>query len=251
MEPVSSKNVVLDQDKAYSSCKMRNDISQAPSSAKSDRFDSSTELTVDETSMDSSEFWCHVDEDDYQDNKRTKGCLRIKTHNESLFRPYGASNNQRKNKSVGWSCVDVYTHFFILGDHPCTQAGPPLTISWEANDHQQLSIDDYEKIFKRKRFFRKSGILSPTWREHILIHDGYSRSELQQVISEAQLIRSNREKSRQDPNLLVRMSRYSTSTIEKSSSMLLKDLFRKWAGKKQRCVHSQSKYAKMLPNASQ
>jgi len=252
MSSKSSVVVLSDQNNHHqasesSSCSsttMQNGFLQRTCSAKSERFECRTDSTVvDESSTtDNSELllWCCRSDEDNNNKLPLKGCLKLKTHKDSLFQPYGASkdvqrNNSNNKKTVQWSCVDVYSHIYILGDHPDTRLGPPLTISWKADDHEHLSIDDFENNHIRMPLFKQNGVQSPMWSRQLLLDDGgYTSHELEQAIADAKRICLNREISRQDPSLLIRIMCLSltrstktrtTMTTEKSSSrsMRLKD----------------------------
>ena len=113
--------------------------------------------------------------------EQLRGCLK-----ESLecgYTPLTSSPN------VQWSCVDVYLHAYELGDHPCPILGPPTTISWKAHDHQNLSMDDFERQ-KRRRYWYW---LSPSIREQMLLQAGYSEQELSQAMNEARRVRMSRD----------------------------------------------------------
>jgi hypothetical protein len=127
-------------------------------------------------------------------DSRIKGCLKVVTQKESLSHLY---ESEKSHKSVRWSTIDFHSHEMLLGDNPSIRSGPPLTISWKAHAHHQISIDDYENFKPERR--RKSEMLSPRqMREDLLISAGYSRSELRKATTEAAAIRQMRHRSIKD-----------------------------------------------------
>lgn len=49
------------------------------------------------------------------------------------------------NKSVRFDKVEIREHGVILGDHPATRIGPPVTIDWDHQAEHSIDVDEYEK----------------------------------------------------------------------------------------------------------
>jgi len=89
------------------------------------------------------------------------------------------SPSQRK---VGFANVNVREYKVTVGDHPCCANGCPLTLDWEYQSEQVLSLDMYESI-RAPRCHRKD--LRTTWDER--------RRILSQDCSEGELRKAQRK----------------------------------------------------------
>lgn len=55
-----------------------------------------------------------------------------------------ASPRPGHKKTVSFSSLEVRQYSLVVGDHPCTTIGCPLSLGWEVCDESQVAVDDYE-----------------------------------------------------------------------------------------------------------
>jgi hypothetical protein len=82
------------------------------------------------------------------------------------------------SKSVTFKLIEVREYERVLGDHPDTTLGPPISIGWGFVEHDAVDLDEYES--QRK----KSGIkvlLAHTRRRILRDVYGYSDKELRKA----------------------------------------------------------------------
>ncbi|GKY91668.1 hypothetical protein MPSEU_000138700 [Mayamaea pseudoterrestris] len=128
-----------------------------------------------------------------------KGCLKIRSHAESLERSVSNFNKHLLplKKSVSFGDVAIYSHGILLGDNPSVSGGPPLTIRWAAFDKQKVSLDDYEQAKPESR--PKEAMLLPRMiREEWLRNNGYARGEVRATILAVEKIKQQRYQSTRD-----------------------------------------------------
>jgi hypothetical protein len=99
-----------------------------------------------------------------------------------------------KQRSVRWSTIEFHNHEVVLGDHPCVDDGPPLSIGWKSIGRDERSIDTYENERPERR--RNSElIVPPEIRQRWLIESGYTRSEIKDCLLELAYIQESRRKN--------------------------------------------------------
>mmetsp|Transcript_4928 Transcript_4928/g.8526 ORF Transcript_4928/g.8526 Transcript_4928/m.8526 type:complete len:286 (-) Transcript_4928:178-1035(-) len=106
--------------------------------------------------------------------------------------PFGTSPQSQSNpsafeKSVSFDAIEVREYTRILGDHPDTMMGPPITLSWEYCTPltKPLGIEEYE----RERGERRS-------KTQLLAHPNVRRRWLREAsmpVSENEMKRAERE----------------------------------------------------------
>jgi hypothetical protein len=47
-------------------------------------------------------------------------------------------------KKVSFSDLHIREYGIILGDHPCSVSGPPITVEWQPMEMYKIPVDDYE-----------------------------------------------------------------------------------------------------------
>lgn len=107
--------------------------------------------------------------------------------------------------SITWSTIDIHVHEKVLGDN-VPSSGPPVGIGWQAVEHVQVSIDDYEQQRPPRRI--RMEMLTPSRsRQDELMESGLSFRELREACLEAATIRRQRQKSSKDGRLIRRIAK--------------------------------------------
>lgn len=107
-------------------------------------------------------------------------------------------NNRRKlnsrGKGVSFGVIEIREHAITLGDNPGSLGGPPITISWQAQDHTSLLVDEYERMRPTRRTIAEMNI-PETIRADMLRKAGHTRAEIQQAIKAANIARRQRKQT--------------------------------------------------------
>jgi hypothetical protein len=148
------------------------------SSASTNKEDSSSSPTLDP--LDNIDPIPIVDVNDVRRrDRRSDGCLKIKSQEESSGTFFGSCRSQSARKSVSWYMVEFQTYDIILGDNPATSRGPPLSIG-SVISRSVLPLADYEEHRPPRRAM--SDLIIPyDARERLLMDAGYSRSDIRAV----------------------------------------------------------------------
>jgi len=105
-----------------------------------------------------------------------KSCMAVKPRNRD-----GSSFARKKRVSFGK--IQIRDMWIILGDSPCTSAGPPISLGWEYDpgDEFQLDIDSYEDYRDRSgtRRLKVELRIPPKVRVNMLLQAGYSPKEIE------------------------------------------------------------------------
>jgi len=120
------------------------------------------------------------------------GCMRVRSHDQSLAHKYRTSNVSSETKGVSWGTIEIKTHKVVLGDNPSVSVGPPIGIGWEVVGTQSLPLDEYEEHRPERR---NSGTLRMPRRERerLLMEDyGYARSDLKEAMEQVNKIKQLR-----------------------------------------------------------
>lgn len=56
----------------------------------------------------------------------------------------GSGTNNRHERHVTFTSVQIREYSTILGDHPCCPAGPPLSLGWTMERENQVELETYE-----------------------------------------------------------------------------------------------------------
>jgi len=102
------------------------------------------------------------------------------------------------DRRVSFGAIQVREYERMVGDHPDTRIGVPLTIGWGFVEHDTISIDKYESERSSKGNLRMSSIT----RKNIL-HNvfGIPEEELRSAEKEVQKIKKARERSNKQSKL--------------------------------------------------
>ena len=104
---------------------------------------------------------------------------------------------QKKQHSVEFSSITLRTYPIILGDHPNCKFGAPLSIGWEYDQCDDLSVNIYEK-YRVNRRKMKQLYLNSGCRRMLLMKAGYSLEEISEAINEVQIAQLHRKQSAED-----------------------------------------------------
>lgn len=102
------------------------------------------------------------------------------------------------DRRVSFGAIQVREYERMVGDHPDTRIGVPLTIGWGFVEHDTISIDKYESARSSKGNLRMSSIT----RKNIL-HNvfGIPEEEIRSAEKEVQKIKKARERSNKQSKL--------------------------------------------------
>jgi hypothetical protein len=132
-------------------------------------------------------------------------------------------NNTSSRKRVRFDHIRMREYNRIVGDHPDTKVGPPMSLSWEYVERQPVNINDYESTRKPyKRTLRMSSVT----RKNILLNVfEIPEEEIVSAEKEIQKIRKQRETTAK----LANASSTIESVTKKPLRKLGKRLFRSLA----------------------
>ena len=86
----------------------------------------------------------------------------------------------------------------IVGNHPNTKYGPPISIGWEYHEYDSLSLNEYEAYRGEKGRKLKDLYLNSGRRRRILQRAGFSLAEMSVAINTAQIDQLLRNESKND-----------------------------------------------------
>merc|ERR1712151_813941 len=104
-----------------------------------------------------------------------------------------ASSEEKSNKSVGFANISIRNYNMTLGDHPNCSYGPPMCLSWDYEDSELTSLDDYEENRPERRKLRPMGY---NQRKNILTFAGFKEAELKITEKKIDEVRRQRNMSK-------------------------------------------------------
>jgi len=109
-----------------------------------------------------------------------------------------SSSSDDEHRRVSFGAIQVREYERVVGDHPDTRIGVPLSIGWGYIEHDMIPIEKYESERSSKGNLRMSSIT----RKNIL-HNvfGIPEEELRDAEKEVQKIKKGRERSNKQSNL--------------------------------------------------
>jgi hypothetical protein len=127
----------------------------------------------------------------YDNNNNNMPPLNQQPMFDSAHSTISADGDKKKSR-VSFGDISVREYERIVGDHPDTKVGPPLSIGWAFIEHRPLDLDQYEEVRLRKGNRRMSSIT----RKNIL-HNVFQipEEEIRMAEKEVQRIMKNREKT--------------------------------------------------------
>jgi hypothetical protein len=104
-----------------------------------------------------------------------------------------AERQQKKQKRVTFSTVQIRHYPIILCDHPFCSAGPPVGLGWEYEVMPEMDLKRYDRLRKgERRTNMKQLILSPTQRNELMDRIGVSLNDRRVAEREVKKIQRNR-----------------------------------------------------------
>merc|ERR1719203_2098770 len=113
---------------------------------------------------------------------------------ESLHSDPSSRPRRMSDFSVGFKFVEIRDYFQILGDNPSVSRGPAMTLDWEYDSHQTISIDSYEGNRGTRRVSYEM-MMPRNVREHHLRKSGYSKKEISKAVKAIDEAKSKRKKT--------------------------------------------------------
>lgn len=101
--------------------------------------------------------------------------------------------SQSRPKSVGFDTVKIRFYSQTMGDHPAVSYGPPISLDWDYEQQEDISLEDYEsqRVFARRTM--RQLVISYYRRKAILSRDyGFSEEELVKAKKDADKIKFKR-----------------------------------------------------------
>lgn len=101
--------------------------------------------------------------------------------------------SQGRKTVVRFGEIHIREYNRVLGDHPDTRVGPPISLGWEYNILDAQTIDGYEKSRSPKKSYLR---LNSITRKNMLKNEfGVPEEEIKNAEKEIQKIKQQREKS--------------------------------------------------------
>lgn len=97
-----------------------------------------------------------------------------------------------KTTKVGFSSIEIREYERIVGDHPDTKVGPPMSLGWAFYENDAISLDKYEASHKKKGIRRMSSITRKNILKNVF---GIPEEEIRNAEKEVQKILKNRQKT--------------------------------------------------------
>lgn len=103
-----------------------------------------------------------------------------------------SATESKKTTRVSFSSIQVREYERIVGDHPDTKVGPPVSIGWKFVENHEVDIDQYEADRTLKGTRRMSSITRKN-----LLHNvfGIPEEEIRNAEKEVQKILKSRERT--------------------------------------------------------
>ena len=101
----------------------------------------------------------------------------------------------KDNLSVSFRNITIREYPMIIGDNPSVSSGPPLTVAWDFDELGTIPLNDYEHHRPIRRSAEQMTIPKME-RLKILEGSGHSRSEIEKVVKDVNIARSQRIQTR-------------------------------------------------------
>ena len=102
-----------------------------------------------------------------------------------------ASKPSKKKRRIHFDRIEIIELPIILGDHPCVQDGPPLSVGWDPQLRFSVSLDRFEQARQQHRRRFPVRISEPI-RRALLTKHGFRQCDMDQATIEAKKIKFER-----------------------------------------------------------
>lgn len=87
---------------------------------------------------------------------KLKSIMKRRTLDESLHSTYGSddeviSGRSKKHIKLRFGLIKIREYSRTIGDNPSCSSGPPISISWEYIENENIRFEDYEKMRPPRR----------------------------------------------------------------------------------------------------
>lgn len=126
----------------------------------------------------------------FKDTQKAWKCLRkpdLKSLLSSSFTESTKSAESNSlNHAVHWGIVRIRSYSQTVGDNPSVSYGPPISLDWEYEQHDDVLLEDYELSRGTRRTLRQM-VLSYYHRKNVLSWQyGVTQKELKQAKRQAE-----------------------------------------------------------------
>ena len=98
-----------------------------------------------------------------------------------------------KGRSISFSGVTIREYPMTVGDHPNCSYGPPVQLSWEYDEYEQVDFDDYETRRPPRRDMQGM-LMNYHHRKNMLMHwGGHSKEDLKAATKEVKKVKMQRK----------------------------------------------------------
>jgi hypothetical protein len=94
------------------------------------------------------------------------------------------AGSTKKKKKISFDQIEIIELPIILGDHPCVQDGPPVSVCWKSQLRVSVCLERFENARKqhRRRFPHR---ISKCTRQDLLARHGFCQRDMDQATIEA------------------------------------------------------------------
>ncbi|KAG7361554.1 hypothetical protein IV203_036655 [Nitzschia inconspicua] len=107
------------------------------------------------------------------------------------MKPSSSNNSLKRNVSFGSAKIREFN--VAISDNPCCSYGPPIGLSWEYQEREEVPLETYEASREGNRRQGHSLLLSFYERHFMLIKQGgYSKTEIKETMKEVERVKRER-----------------------------------------------------------
>jgi hypothetical protein len=107
--------------------------------------------------------------------------------------PLSSSTNSLLKRNVSFGSMRIREYNVALSDHPSCSYGPPVQLSWDYQEKDEVPVDSYEEARKGNRR-RGHHLLLSFYERHVLLikEAGYSKREIKETMKEVERVKRER-----------------------------------------------------------